>query len=219
LNTGHKLELKPAAQQPYELALKTGFETLLSRTPDDDRLRALGAVRQSNTIRVPALNRCLVVDLDAREVLVDGIGRARIGWAILVVHYLAAADVSSDEREVAFAHLADGRGYVGVFEKRIVGRFLATSGRSAERFAEMAAHLGAQSVPGSGVRYRFEVLPRVPIVIVRHEDDDELGPGASVIFRADIGHLLPVEDRVVSTELLLDSLAGKAIEESAGGPI
>ena len=219
MNTGHKLELKPAAQQPHALALTTGFESLLSRMPDDDKLRSLGADRQSDTIRVPALNRCLVVDLNSREVLVDGIGKARPAWAILAVHYLAADDVSSDAREVAFAHFADGRGYVGVFEKRIVRRFLATTGRSAERFAEMAALLGAQSIPGSGARYRFEVLPRVPIVIVRHEGDDELVPGASVIFRADIGHLLPVEDRVVSTELLLYSLLGKAIEESTGGLI
>jgi hypothetical protein len=208
----------PARQNPYELALQVGFETLLSRAPADDRLRALGADRQSDTIRIAALNRSLVVDLGARDVFVDGIGKARRAWAVLAVHYLAAADVSSDTREVAFAHFADCRGYLNVFEKRIVGRFLATAGRTAERFGELAGQLHGERVPGPGDGYRFDVLPRVPIVIVRHEGDAELGPGASVIYRADIRHLLPAEDRVVATELLLDSLAGKTIEESPGGP-
>ena len=227
MNTGRNMEPDksasatpgqiPARQHPYDLALKMGFEDLLSRAPPNAKLRALGASRQLNKIWIPALNRSLVVDLGARDVFVDDAGPARRAWAVLAVHYLCVHDVSLDLREVTFAHFPDSRGYLSVFEKRIVGRFLGTAGRTQERFVDMAEQLQAKRVSGSGVRYRFDILPRVPIVMVRYEGDAELGPGASVIYRAVMERLLPAEDRIVATELLLDSLSGKRMDESPGG--
>lgn len=207
----------PARQVPHDLALQVGFETLLTQGLSDTNLRGLGAERDEHKVRIPALGRVLTVDLAVRDVYVGDIGRAKRPWAVLAVHYLCADDVTLDDREVSFAHFADCRGYVNVFEKRIVGRFLATAGRTAQGFVELADQLHATRLPGSGDRYRFDVLPRVPIVIVRHEGDAEFGPGASVVYRADIEHLLPAEDRVVVTELVLDSLAGKPIQELVGG--
>jgi hypothetical protein len=64
--------------------------------------------------------------------------------------------------------------------------------------------------------YRFDVFPRVPITIVRYEGDEEVAAGASIVYRADAGQLLPAEDRVVAAELLLDALAGKPVTESGG---
>ena len=206
----------PPRQQPCERAFELGFESLLSHEPSAEKLEALGASRQQAVIRLPALHHHLLVDLDAREVNVEHGGRARRAWAILAVHHLCAADVSSDAREVSLGHFADSRGYLDVFAKRIIQRFLGTAGRSAQRFAECSEKLDATRMPGPGVFYRFDVFPRVPIVIVRYEGDDELGPGASVIYRADAEHLLPAEDRVVVAELLLDALSGKSIEEHPG---
>ena len=207
----------PPRQNPYEHALQVGFDTLLALPLSEDRLRSLGASLDSHTICVPALNRKLLVDLATRDVSVEGYGRARRAWAVLCVHYLCAADVSPDTREVAFGHFSDCRSYLDVFRKRIVERFLATTGRTAEQFAELSERLGGKRLPGPGLRYGFDALPRVPIIIVRHDGDDELGPDANVIYRTDVERLLPPEDRVVAAELLLNALAGKTIEEPAGG--
>lgn len=204
-------------QHAYEHALQLGFEALLARPPSEEKLEALGACRESDTIRVQALNRVLLADLARRDVFVEGLGRAKRAWAVLCVHYLRADDVSVDLREVAFGRSADGRGYADVFQKRIVQRFLATSGRTSERFVELSERLQAKRLPGSGIRCRFDVLPRVSIIVVRYEGDEELEPGANLVYRADAERLLSVEDRVVSAELLLDTLAGKSIEEHPGG--
>jgi len=206
----------PPRQQPYERAFELGFESLLSREPSAGHLEALGASRRGGVIRLPALHRQLLVDTNAREVNVEHAGRARRAWAILAIHYLCAQDVSSDAREVSLGHFADSRGYLDVFAKRIIKRFLGTVGRTAQQFEERSHELGATRVPSTGVCYRFDVFPRVPIMIVRYEGDDELGPGANVIYRADAEHLLPAEDRVVIAELLLDTLSGKPIEEDPG---
>ncbi len=209
----------PPKQQPYEQAFALGFDSLISRSPPDEHLGALGAERRGSVIRLPVLNRWLLVDEDAREVIVEDAGRARRAWAILALHYLCAEDVSLDAREVSLGHFTDCASYLSVFNSRIIGRFLATVGRDPQLFAERAEEIGGARLDAGGQRlasglgYRFDVFPRLPIAVVRYEGDEELGPGAGVIYRADAQHLLPAEDRIVAAELLLDSLAGKPVEE------
>lgn len=208
----------PPRQRPYHQALQLGFEVLCSRPASPEKLAALGAAITAGAIRLPALKGCLCVDLERRRVSVDGAGPARSAWAVLALHYLCADNLAPDPREVSFGGFQDGRGYLGVFGRRITARFLATSGRSAQEFARRGEQFSGAMVPGSGVGYRFEVFPRVPITIVRYEGDDEIGAGASVIYRADAARLLPAEDRVVAAELLLDHLSGKPMHESQSGP-
>ncbi len=203
----------PPAQQPYEQAFALGFDVLTSRELSAERLQALGVARDGEIIRVPSLGRALLVDPARREVLVENSGKAKLSWALLALHYLCSDEVGLDTNEVSLKHFADCRNYCTVFEKRIVGRFLATSGRTRERFQELSEQLQATRVSSPGIGYRFDVLPRVPVTIVRHDEDEEFGPSASVLYRADAGHLLPAEDRIVAAEVLLDALSGKPMEE------
>ena len=206
----------PPRQRPYDQALQRGFEELRSGSSQPDRLAALGATREGGVIRIPVLNRALVVDLDQRTVMVEWDGSSKSVWAVLAVHYLCATDVTVDDRDVSFSYFSDCRSYLSVFGKRIVGRFLATSGRTAEQFIRASEALGGVRLPGSGMRYSFNVLPRIPVVIVRYDGDDELKAGASVVYRADAERLLPAEDRVVAVELLLDALSNKPMTENGG---
>ncbi|OFX14313.1 MAG: hypothetical protein A2Z18_11210 [Armatimonadetes bacterium RBG_16_58_9] len=207
----------PPRQRPHERACELAFEELVSRELPAETLEALGVTRENGLIHVPVLNSELVVDLSSRRVIVGDGGAARTAWALLALHYLCARDVSQDLREVSFGHFHECRGYLGVFRKRIIGRFLATVGGREEQFQQACERLGATRVAQPGISYRFNVLPRVPITIVRHGGDDELGPDANVIYSADVEHLLPAEDCVVAAELLLDTLSGAPIHEATGG--
>ena len=212
-----EIAVRPPAQRPYDQALQLGFATLLARGPDAAALLALGACAEPGAISLPVLNRTFRVNLARREVQVASAGRARPAWAVLVVHYLCADAVAPDGREVSFGYFSDCRSYLSVFGQRIVGRFLATTGRTAAQFAQRSDQLGGTRRPAPGLRYRFDLLPRVPLDLVRYEGDAEMDPGASVLYRADAERLLPAEDRVVAAELLLDTLAGKPMTEN-GGP-
>jgi hypothetical protein len=203
-------------QRPHEQALQRGLERLRSQVPSPERLQSLGATMAADTIRLPALNRCLYIDLAQRQVRVDDTEPARSAWAVLAVHYLCAEDLAPDPHEVSFSHFQDCRSYLSVFDRRITARFLATSGRTAQEFVRLGTQLGGTKVPGSGTGFRFNVLPRVPITFVRYEGDDEIPAGASVLYRADAERLLPAEDRVVAAELLLDVLSGKAMTDTGG---
>jgi hypothetical protein len=179
---------------------------------------SLGATPTPRGILLPALDRTLRVDLERREVFVDQrggevSGRARSAWGVLALHYLCARDRATDARRVSFAHFSDSRGYLSVFGKRIVDRFLATTGRTAAPFEQSSERLGGRRLDAPGVGYVFDLFPRLPISLIRHEGDDEIGPGAVVLYRADAERLLPAEDRVVAAELLLDALQGKPMTE------
>lgn len=205
----------PPQQRPHELALRMAFDRLLRENPTDGKLGALGAVRRDGLIEIPALRERLLIDPEGRNVFRagDNTGESRApaghAWALIALHHLCAADVRVDAREVAFGDFTDSMGYVRAFAGRIVGRFLATSGRSGEGFEAAARRIGGRRLPSPGVAFAFEVLPRVPLTLVRHEGDDELAPAAGVIYRADAAWLLPAEDRIVAAEILLDALKGK----------
>jgi len=203
-------------QRPYDQALQQGLDTLRSRLPSPERLQSLGAILAGNTIRLPALDRILSIDLEQSRVLVDDSVRARPVWAILAVHYLCAENVTPDASEVSFSYFQDCRSYLSVFGKRITARFLATSGRSSQEFLRLGEQFTGTRIPSEGIGFCFNVLPRVPITLIRYEGDDEIPAGASIIYRADAERLLPAEDRVVAAEVLLDILSGKSMTESGG---
>ncbi|MHB9022551.1 MAG: DUF3786 domain-containing protein [Armatimonadota bacterium] len=204
----------PPRQQPYLIAFELGFDHLLHSPPSDEALLSRGACwEEARIIRLPALNEQLLIDIPAREVRVEGAGKARIAWTLLALHYLASGDAPLDIREVSMRHFSDSRTYLSVFEKRIIGRFLATAGRTRERFTEFGERYGKLRPEGPGLAYTFPVFPRLPITIIRYEGDEEFGPEATIIYRADAEHLLPPEDRIVAAELLLDLFVGKGIAE------
>ena len=207
----------PPRQRPYERAYELAFDELASREFANETLDSLGVTRENGLIHVPVLNTALIVDTDSRQVCAEEGGAARTAWALLVLHYLCAGDVTVDPREVSFGHFHERRSYLGVFRKRIIGRFLATVGKSEEQFEKASEQLGGTRVAPPGVSYRFDVLPRVPVTIIRHGGDDELGPDANVIYSADIEHLLPAEDCIVAAGLLLDTLSGVPVHDPTGG--
>ena len=203
-------------QRPYDQALQRGLGTLCSRVPSPERLQSLGATRRAGTICLPALNRHLCVDLDQRCVRIEGAGTARSEWAVLAVHYLCAENLAPATHEVSFSFFQDCQSYLSVFGKRITARFLATAGRTPEGFIQLGEIIGGTRIPGAGIAYRFNLLPRVPITLIRYEGDAEIPAGASILYRADAERLLPAEDRVVAAELLLDTLAGKTMTKKEG---
>ena len=206
----------PPRQRPYDLALQRGFEALRARPLSAEHGAALGVTLAADAIRLPALGRCLCIDLAQGRVRVDDGAPARAGWAVLAVHYLCAGNLAPDARPVSFSYFQDCRSYLSVFGKRITERFLATSGRSTPHYVQAAALAGGRPAAGSGTGFCFDLFPRVPLTIVRYDGDEEIRPGASVIYRADAEQLLPAEDRVVAAELLLDALAGKPMTENGG---
>ena len=198
----------PPRQRPYETAIRVAYQALRARELTADRLSRLGAVPCEEGMRLPALDRHLIIRLDRDEVLVEAAGPARHDWTLLALHYLSAVDLSEDQREVNLNHFADARGYLDVYNRRIIGRFLATVGATDAGFRQCAERLHGVRIPWNGTCFRFFIFPRIPLTVIRYEGDDEYPSGANIVYRADAERLLPAEDRIVAAEVLLNTLSG-----------
>ncbi len=201
---------RPSLPQQNNLiiAVSRGLEVL--RAQRDEQLAWLGADRDDRgRIGVEVLGRRTNVDLDAGGLVFDDGKPVDMRWQVLVVHYLGApAPVEPTGEEMVFADIPDTRGYQGVYDGRVIKRLCFTVGRSRELLQRAAAAIGGQPCEGEGdLNFRFDVLPRVPLRVIWHAADEDFPPNAVFLFQTNVVHLLPPEDIVVLSELVVGEMS------------
>ena len=196
-------------QTNYELAVSRAVEQL-RHVPAED-LKCLGAERlEDGRLRLPVLNAFFLVDSAAGKVESPEGEAVGVGWAILALHYLASPVKGAvPAATVSFGQIADGRGYMGPYNGRVIQRFLRTAGRTEHDFRCSAGRLGGEEVKGGDAAFLFRVFPLFPVTVVWHAGDEELGPGATMLYAKDAAARMCVEDIVVMSELLVGKLSGK----------
>jgi len=205
-----------AFQTNYQTAVAQGVKRLQARPPEV--LAALGArVTANGYCTLPVLDTVFAVDLASgrvtlatpeHEPLADR--EVSLKWQILTLHYLAGAIPLGDPADwVSFADLADGRGYERVYEARVVKRLCKTVARERTAFVRASQGLGAQRAVWGDEGFRFQVFPRLSVIIAWYHGDDELPANASFVYPDDILSLLPVEDVIVLSEGVVSRLQGK----------
>lgn len=112
----------------------------------------------------------------------------------LVAYYLHTADgMLPADHWIAFTELPDGRFYTQAFQG-YTGRELAqTFGNDVVRFGETAVALGGTAVPFADAAYRFQALPRVPVLAVCWQGDEDFSPSYKILFDAHTPHYLPTD--------------------------
>jgi len=195
-------------QNNLNVAVSRGLAVL--RDQNDDQLAWLGADRDDRgRIRVTVLGRPMCVDFEAGGLVFEDGEPVDLRWQVLVVHYLAApAPVEPTGEEMVFANIPETRGYQGVYEGRVIKRLCFTVGRTAETLERGAQAIGGEPCDGEGdLNFRFDVLPRVPLHIVWYTGDEDFPPNAAFLFQANVVRLLPAEDIIVLSELIVGALA------------
>ena len=110
---------------------------------------------------------------------------------------------------MGFARIPDAIGYARPYDGRVIQRFLHTAGRTEEGFRDVARELLGVPVGAGDAAYRFYVFPTFPVTVIWHAGDEELPPGATMLYTADAHKRSNVEDVVVLSELLVGKLSGK----------
>ena len=113
----------------------------------------------------------------------------------LLLYYFATANGSPlAQRWVSFSELPDGRFYNQAF-KGYTGRELArTYGENLQALSLAARRLGAGLPGGAPVGDRsflFRPLPRVPLLLVFWQGDEEFPSSFQILFDASASHYLP----------------------------
>ncbi|MGQ9703703.1 MAG: DUF3786 domain-containing protein, partial [Actinomycetota bacterium] len=132
--------------------------------------------------------------------------------ALIILHYLVQADGTQvRDQWVAYRDLPGARYHEPAFVAEVEGplsRGLAGRLEALRKWAETTAR--EVELPGD-VAAAWDVLPRVPLLLVFNEADEEFPASARVFFDASAPNYLPTEDLSVLAEL-----AALRILESVG---
>ena len=132
---------------------------------------------------------------------------------VLICHYLLnASGESLTGQLIAFRDIPDGRFYDDAFRRRARNPFLAAFGSDLELFRKCAAVLGGAPTDAGDAAMIFHALPKIPIQVILWAGDEEFPPDATILFDAGISGLLPAEDVVVLSSMLIYRLMGIARE-------
>jgi hypothetical protein len=134
-------------------------------------------------------------DGEVTNVSVDPPRAAHSTVAILLLHYLLAADGTSPaDRWLAFRELPDGLFYAQAFAGHAEGLLAARFGADLEEFRNAAGALGGRPLDLADAGFRFQALPRIAVAVLAWAGDDEFPGQARILFDASAGHYLPTED-------------------------
>jgi len=198
----------------YEIALHKAFDEVRGR--DKDSLLALGASGAGGgAVELPVLNGRFLVDIAGRRVSRDDGAPVEIGWQILALHYLLAAPPSRESGGwTGYSEILEVRGYLGVYEKRVIERLCATAGRDRETFVRASLAVGGERAEWGDEGFRYRVFPLLPVIIAWYAGDDELPPGASFLYPDNVLSILCAEDMVALAESLVGRLKYESSKEA-----
>lgn len=112
----------------------------------------------------------------------------------LVAYYLHTADGTPPANHwIAFTELPNGRFYTQAFQG-YTGRELAQAfGNDIDRFRETAVAFWGTAVTFADAAFRFQALPRVPVLVVCWQGDEDFPPSYKILFDAQTPHYLPTD--------------------------
>jgi hypothetical protein len=197
----------PERQNNYETAYREAAERLKVRDIADVARRCGGiviATAQGNALTLPFLgDDLLVTHPEIRVTRAPGAGEVPMWARILVLHYLVRGTGALPRGEqIAFKHLEGGLAYDPAFYRRSVALLLDRFGPGLAGFMDAGARAGGVRSGESGQALLFRAFPRVEVVFVMREGDEEFPPSGSVIFDASIADYLSTEDVAVLCNMI-----------------
>jgi hypothetical protein len=120
---------------------------------------------------------------------------APIITAILLLHYLVhATGVNFSGQWISFKELQGGSIYIEPFQHRAIIPFVKKFGFDHDLFARAAEKLGGQKSPHGDVAYIIPALPRVPLLYILWQGDEEFPPNGTILFDGYANAYLHTED-------------------------
>jgi hypothetical protein len=194
---------KEDSPKPYEEALQQGMEKLGARD-GAEASRCAGCTMEGDAILVPFFQKIFVVRDGGRSVTDARTSRpVRAVEHILAVHYLATADGSPvDSTGTSFGEIPGGRFYEAVLRARSVVPLIRQFQNDGDAFERACVAAGGRRMPGSGFAMQFQAFPRVGVTCTYWPGEEEMPPGAGIVFDRSVPSYLPLEDVAVLGEYL-----------------
>ena len=165
--------------------------------------------REQDSYILPYLNRRYLVNHSSGEVknMADGSGVSP-HMQIMFLHYLSRADGTPLRNEwITFKELSGGEIYREPFRKRAISPLLQYFGNKPDRFMEVGLSLGGERYTYGDISLLMRPFPRVPLVFVLWQGDEEFPASANILYDATANLYLPTEDYALLPGLIIWEIA------------
>lgn len=121
----------------------------------------------------------------------------------LVFYYFHTADGHPlSYRWIAFSELPNGLFYNQAFQGYTGHILYKTFHNHIDHFINRANNLGGVAEPFGDVAFRFQILPRLPLLVAVWLGDDDFPPSYKILFDASIPHYLPTDACAIAGSML-----------------
>lgn len=165
--------------------------------------------REQDSYILPYLNRKYLVHHSSGKVVpLFHESKDSINHWILFLHYLACADGTPLSGEwVTFKDLPGGQAYIEPERKENTHPIFHKFGIKSTLLQDKASHLEAKPASMGSYSLLFRPFPRVPVIFVSWQQDENFSLADNILFDASVTHYLSVQDCAVLPDLIMQELA------------
>jgi hypothetical protein len=120
---------------------------------------------------------------------------------VILHHIIHASGRPLSGNLIPYEDIPGCRGYAPVFDRRVSRPLLSAFGYSRDTFLEGGLSAGGKTEEFGNASFRLEAFPRIPIVFILWEGDEDFPPSLRVLFDDTIHTYLPLEDIVVVSKM------------------
>jgi hypothetical protein len=132
-----------------------------------------------------------------------------IQQAMILYYFKTSRNSSPAEKWVSFSELSNAQFYNAAYQGYTSKKLLQYFQDNYQGFIDRCLETGGEKTSFGDGAYRFQILPRVAILVVYWEGDDEFPPSYSVLFEDIVDKHLPTD----GCAILGSMLTGKLIQE------
>ena len=200
--------MKLPKQDNYEVAFKLAKDELLAAALDK-RCRTSGAELDSKGgLKLKYFDRLVTVELPEVVIRYEGGKQVPLWERILILHYInKSAGTEPTGNMISFKEIPAGEFYYEAFKKRSLKKLTAVFGRQPEKLIKAGSRFDGQKMGYGDYSIMISALPKVPIMFVIWEGDEELPPSGNILFDQTISEYLVTEDVAVLSGLAVGRLA------------
>ncbi len=122
--------------------------------------------------------------------------------ALVLYHFITTDGTPEIGRWISFADLPDGRFYNSAFQGYTGGELARKFGSDRNRFETAAQISGGTRESLGDAAYRFSLFPRVPLIAVLWEGDEDFPTSYRILFDASVPNHMPTDACAIAGSIL-----------------
>lgn len=128
--------------------------------------------------------------------------------ALLLYYFATADDAPLAGKWISFSELPDGKFYQQAFQGYTGAELGRTFQNDKDAFIKAATRLGGEAQPLGDAAFSFLALPRVPVLAVLWQGDEDFPASYRILFDQSAHHYLPADVYAIVGSMLTRRLTG-----------